>query len=320
MSAPVESTEGTVERPVWIHLVDPTEAELRDAVPADLHASAFARMLAPPDPDREARPKLNAHGDHVAGVLVVAVDVPHQDDQPPEPGVYFQEIHVVVEATRIVTVCKTPALGVPFDMAEVQRVCQRTNSLAGASLFHIVDEVAEKYLELVDALNKEIDDLEDVVGIESSEYIREHLSALRHDVLRIRRVLTPTRDAARHVLDNRVELASVELFPREVELQFADAYDKMLRAVDSLDLSRDLIAGVRDYHQAQVANDQNEVMKRLTAIASMLLLPTFIVGLYGQNLHGGPEFAWAQGYWFSWGLILVTTVLQVVYFRRKQWI
>ena len=187
-------------------------------------------------------------------------------------------------------------------------------------MFHIVDEVAEKYLDLVDALNDEINQLEDQVGVKSSEYIRDNLSALRHDVLRIRRALTPTRDAARHVLDNRVELAGVELFPREVELQFADAYDKLLRAVDSLDLSRDLIAGVRDYHQAQVANDQNEVMKRLTAIASMLLLPTFIVGLYGQNLHGGPEFAWAQGYWFSWGLILVTTVLQVVYFRRKHWI
>ena len=51
------------------------------------------------------------------------------------------------------------------------------------------------------------------------------------------------------------------------------------------DTIRDLLAGVRDYHQAQVANDQNEVMKRLTVIASVLLVPTFIVGLYGQNLR-----------------------------------
>ena len=42
--------------------------------------------------------------------------------------------------------------------------------------------------------------------------------------------------------------------------------------------------GIRDYHQAKVANDQNEVMKRLTAIASILLVPTLIVGVYGQNL------------------------------------
>jgi len=29
----------------------------------------------------------------------------------------------------------------------------------------------------------------------------------------------------------------------------------------------------------KIANDQKEVMKRLTVIASLLLLPTFIVGL-----------------------------------------
>ena len=51
------------------------------------------------------------------------------------------------------------------------------------------------------------------------------------------------------------------------------------------------VGGVRDYFQSKIANDQNEVMKRLTAVASILLLPTFIVGLYGQNFHHIPELA-----------------------------
>ena len=82
----------------------------------------------------------------------------------------------------------------------------------------------------------------------------------------------------------------------------------------------DLIVGVRDYHQSKISNDQNEVMKRLTVIASILLLPTFIVGLYGQNFKHIPELGWAQGYGFSWALIAVTTALQLWYFRRKDWI
>ncbi len=110
------------------------------------------------------------------------------------------------------------------------------------------------------------------------------------------------------------------MFPRDVELHFADAYDKLLRATDGLDLARDLLSGVRDFHQAQVANDQNEVMKRLTVVASVLLLPTFIVGLYGQNVKGSPELHWAHGYAFSWAVIIATTIAQLVYFRRKKWI
>lgn len=140
-------------------------------------------------------------------------------------------------------------------------------------------------------------------------------------MLHIRRVLGPTRDTARSILDNRLELdGDLKMFPRDVEIHFADTYDKLLRATDGLDLARDLLAGVRDYHQAEVANDQNEVMKRLTVVASVLLLPTFIVGLYGQNLKGVPEFGFRYGYAWSWGAIVLTTIAQLVWFRRKRWI
>jgi len=133
--------------------------------------------------------------------------------------------------------------------------------------------------------------------------------------------------AQRKYLDEFWEGADVELdgepglFPRDVEIHFADAYDKLLRAADGLELSRDLVAGVRDYHQAKIANDQNEVVKRLTAIASILLVPTFIVGLYGQNfIRSMPELRWRFGYEWSWGLIIVTTIAQIVYFRKKRWL
>ena len=69
-----------------------------------------------------------------------------------------------------------------------------------------------------------------------------------------------------------------------------------------------------------VAQDQNEIVKRLTAVASVLLVPTFIVGLYGQNFRDMPEYHWRFGYAWSWGLIIVSTVAQLIYFRRKGWL
>jgi magnesium transporter len=104
-----------------------------------------------------------------------------------------------------------------------------------------------------------------------------------------------------------------------VEVAFNAAYDKFLRASDGLDLARDLLAGVRDYSQAKIANDQNEVMKVLTVIASIVLLPTFIVGVYGQNFDHMPELHWRFGYAYSWGLIAVLTLVQLWFFRRKRW-
>ena len=164
------------------------------------------------------------------------------------------------------------------------------------------------------------------IGIAStvapSDVTRNRLSELRHDLLHIRRTLAPTRDAVRRVVDNVIEVREgEEVFPHQVEIAFNGAYDKLLRAYDGLELSRDLIASVRDYLQAKIANDQNEVMKTLTVIASLLLLPTFIVGLYGQNFqHHFPELHWQYGYLWSWFLIVATTCLQLWFFRRKKWI
>lgn len=258
---------------------------------------------------------MESHGNHVFGVLVVPVLVPG------DRSIRFQEIDVLVTRERLVTVRKTPPDGAAFSCDDVRPVALTSGAASGMCLYMLVDEVAERFLSLVDGFDDDIDDLEDTVETRDRATIRERISQLRHDILHVRRVLAPTRDAARAVLDNRVDLdGDDELFPREVEIHFADAYDKLLRATDGLDLSRDLLAGVRDYHQAQVANDQNDVMKRLTVIASILLVPTFIVGLYGMNLRGVPEFRLKYGYAFVWSLIIVTTILQLIYFRRKKWI
>jgi len=183
--------------------------------------------------------------------------------------------------------------------------------------YHVVDEVAEGFLDMIDDVHEEIDELEDNVDAWSNDVIRRRLSDLRHDMLHIRRALAPTRDAVRRVIDDRVELDDEELFPHEVELHFGDAFDKLLRSSEGLETARDLIGGVRDYHQSKVANDQNEVMKRLTLVASIFLPPTFIVGLYGQNFDVIPELHWMQGYGFSWALILISTIGQLIYFKRR---
>lgn len=294
----------------WIDLLDPDPAALAAALPYELHPSARERLLNPTEHSDERRPRLQQHDHYVFGVLVVPLLVGTE--------LSFQEIDLIVDRERIVVVRRTTSGVPPFDVDPVRRIAGTASP--GGALYLLVDEVAEQFLSLVDCIDGAIDDLEDHVEEWDGAAIRDRVSDLRHDILRARRVLTPTRDLARSVLDDRVDLpGEPPLFPREVEIHFADAYDKLLRATDGLELSRDLLAGVRDYHQTQIATEQNEVVKRLTAIASLVLLPTFIVGLYGQNLRI-PEFDWVHGYAWSWALIVVTTIAQLIYFRRKKWI
>jgi magnesium transporter len=299
----------------WIDLLDPTADDLREKAPRELEETAIEQLLAPPQHEDEPRPTLQGHGDYVFGVFLIAVAVPEQDT------VYYQEIDLVITHDTLLTVRKTPPGGKPAcDLALVRKAAKPDDS-AGLLAYRLLDDIAERYLDLVDSLDDEIDELEDVVEAQQADVTRARISALRHDLLHIRRTLSPMRDAVRRVIDGTVEVEEgPEVFPHEVEVAFNAAYDKFLRASDGLDLARDLLAGVRDYALAKIANDQNEVMKRLTAIASLLLLPTFIVGLYGQNFRDIPELRWRFGYGYVWGLIIVTTALQLWWFRRKRWI
>jgi magnesium transporter len=297
----------------WVDLLDPSPDELRARLPTGVQDSAIGLLLA--TAQREPRPTLQGHGTYVFGVFLVAVSVPDEN------RVYYQEVDVVLTGDQLLTVSKTPPGEKPYDPRPAQDACHPTDS-AGMMLYRLVDDIAERYLDLIDDLDAEIDELEDVVESSSAAHIRARVSTLRHDLLHIRRTLAPTRDAIRRIVDNVVEVEDgPEVFPHDVEVAFNGAYDKLLRAFDGLELSRDLIASVRDYLQAKIANDQNEVTKTLTVIASLLLVPTFIVGLYGQNFqHHFPELHWQFGYLFSWALIVGTTVLQLWFFRKKRWI
>ncbi|MCW2784914.1 MAG: hypothetical protein JWP74_1431 [Marmoricola sp.] len=297
----------------WIDLLDPTAEELSRHVPDSIHARAMEQLLAPSTHDDEPRAKLEGHGDYIFGVLLVAVEVPDED------LVFYQELNIVMTRETLLTIRKTPPGGrAPYDTSPAQLSCRDHDSI-GMVVYHLLDDIAERFLDLVDALTDEIEELEEGIDQWDADRIRRRISDLRHDMLNIRRTLSPLRDAVRQVVDDRIDFQGDEVFDREVELNFAAVYDKLLRSTDGIDLARDLVAGARDYHQAKVANDQNDVMKVLTVIASVLLLPTFIVGLYGQNFVDIPELHWHYGYAFGWGLIITTTIAQLAFFRWKKW-
>jgi magnesium transporter len=305
----------------WTDLLDPDEDELRRLLPKDVRTEAMRQLLRPSGTGGYVRPTIRGHGTYVFGVLVAAVAVREED------RIFYQEIDFVLTHRRIVTVRKTPPGDKPYDPAQVREVCEahRGEVAPGTIAYYLLDDIAERYIDFLDDVHDEIDELEEHVDDWPQDRTRKRISELRHDLLHIRKTLAPTRDAVREVVDGRVDLQgralfTREVFPREVKQQFGPVYDKLLRAAEAIDYARELLTAVRDYQQSRISMDQNEVTKRLTAIAAIVLVPTFIVGLYGQNFDNIPELKWGFGYWWSWVLILGVTVVQFIYFRRKQWL
>ncbi len=302
----------------WIDLLDPTADELRAKAPKELEETALEQLLAPPQHEDEPRPTLQGHGDYVFGVFLIAVAVRKEN------RVYYQEIDVVLTHDTLLTVRKAPPEGRPACDVEVVKKSVKHDDSAGMMAYRLIDEIAERYLTLVDDLDDEIDELEDEVETQPAAKTRLRIGALRHDLLHIRRTLTPMRDSVRRVIDNTVEVEEgPEVFEHDVEIAFNAAYDKLLRATDGLDLARDLLAGVRDYSQAKIANDQNEVMKRLAVIATVFLPLTFLTGFFGQNFEyltqkvEIPEWTfWVLGVGLEIGAAIGIFILM----KRRRWL
>jgi Mg2+ and Co2+ transporter CorA len=297
----------------WIDLVDPSRDEILQATSrSELPSGIVDRIASPADADRVPMPLLEAHGNCVVAVLAYPMSAPGTE------RARYLELDIVARTETFVTIRKTSASGA---LAPVDGVAARADAHGSAGvLFHAaVDDATDAFLALVDDLYEAIDDLEQDIELLSGADIRRRIAFVRDELLHARRVSTMTRAIARRILDGRVDVQSSGLFPTRVESRFVDTYETLVRVTEELDVARDLLGGVRDYYQARIAEQQNEVAKTLTVIASLVLVPSLVVGFFGQNFAGEfHAFYWSLS--VSLGLIVASTVVQLVLFRRRRWV
>ncbi|MCW4026371.1 MAG: magnesium and cobalt transport protein CorA, partial [Candidatus Bathyarchaeota archaeon] len=101
--------------------------------------------------------------------------------------------------------------------------------------------------------------------------------------------------------------------------EFRILYNDIVQLIDTCDTQRDVTTGVIDIYLSSVSNLTNDVVKKLTVIASFVLVPTLISGIYGMNFRIMPEIPWAYGYPFALGLMVFSVVAMWVYFKKAKW-
>jgi magnesium transporter len=296
----------------WIDLVDPTRDEILHSVATALDPDAVEILATPQVAGRVVRPSLEAHG----GYALVVLAYPRLD--PMSGVVEYLELDLVVTPRVLLSVRKSGPRGA---LAPTDAIAARAEAGAppGVLTHAATDDATDTLLDLLDDLYGQIDELDGDIENLSGPDVRRRVAGLRHELLVARRTASATRGIARRIADGRVDVGESALFPHDVEALFVDSYDTLVRVTEELDVARDLLAGVREYYQAKVAEQQNDVAKKLTVIASLVLVPSFIVGFYGQNFASDFD----KGFWsvdVSVWLIVATTVAQLVLFRWRRWI
>lgn len=68
-----------------------------------------------------------------------------------------------------------------------------------------------------------------------------------------------------------------------------------------------------------INTEQNDLFKVLTIASVVGIPPTFVASMYGMNFHNIPEYAWAYGYQWGLGLIVLSTIVPILWFKWRGW-
>jgi magnesium transporter len=236
-----------------------------------------------------------------------------------------QEIHAVAAATSLITL----RYGTPFDLTPVadrwRRVSEPAGTDGGSLLAMVLDEIVDSYFDTVDAFEEAADALEERVFTPGeppnereagrlNEILQRDVHHLRGELTKFRREILPYGEI------RGLAQRAPSFVPAEAVAEFRDLGDAVLRVVELIDNARDQLTSTFEAVLAQVSNQLNITMKKLSAWAAILLVPTLIAGIYGMNFDQMPELRWRLGY--PGALLSMGAAAGILYvvFKRRNWL
>jgi magnesium transporter len=306
---PVEKVSDYLADPacvVWVDLCAPDRAEL-DLIADELQLHHLALEDAVQGAER---PKLDRYDTHL---FLTAYEV---DLDLATGRLSNDPIAAFVTRQALVTVRTS-------DSFEIDHVLRRWDTSADlakygvAFLLHgLLDHVVDSYFDAVQALDDEIEGLEDMLFDDRPhpQEVQRRSFELRKSLVLLRRVVLPMREVVNSLMRRDLKVVDDAMAP-----YYQDVYDHVLRATEWTDSLRDLVTTILETNLTIQGNRLNSIMKKVTSWAAIIAVPTAVTGFYGQNVPY-PGFSNAGGFWTSTGLIVVLSLGLYLAFRRRDWI
>ena len=265
---PAEARDGrSVGAFTWVDLGGPVAPDL----------AAVATELGLPD----AAVELLRHGSRQAALevlgdlLLVAVRSAHwlEDQQVVATG----EVRLVVGPGWVVSVD-----GGMGELAQVRQDAEGDPVLLrhgpGAVLLTVVDRACRSYGPVLHGLGEAIEDVEEVVFSPGRATPTERIYNLFRQVLALQRASAPLAEAVER-------LAGEPLAPLDGHLRerFRGVRAHLRHVVTSVDALAALLTNVLQANLTQVSVRQNDDMRRISAWAAIIAVPTLVAGVYGMN-------------------------------------
>jgi magnesium transporter len=290
---------------VWIGIHEPAAGDLdRLATLFGLHELAVEDAQ-----NAHQRPKIEDYDE--AFFIVLKTAHYHEDREV----VHFGEIHIFAGSGYVITVRHGPG----SELASArQRLEARPDLLrlgAASAVWAVLDKVVDDYIPVADAIEDDIEEVETDVFDDDVPAPTARIYNLKREVVEFHRAVWPLLRPLEDLEQRRYERV-----PHELRSYFRDVADHARRVDEQVMSQRELLNSVLQANLALVSVNQNVVVKKISAVAGIIAVPTFIASVYGMNFDNMPELHWHYGYALALTLMAVCVVALVTFFRRIDWI
>ncbi len=196
-------------------------------------------------------------------------------------------------------------------------ISQRRDELSRGTdflLYRIFNHLTEDYFDLIGRIDERIESVEEEVIWRPGRQMLHLIFVLRQDLTALLRIAGPLREILHQIADRDYPFVKPEH-----QLYFRDIYNSLIFVHEMVETQRDLTSGALEAYLSSISNNLNEVMKRLTLIATVFMPLTFVVGLWGMNFQLLP-FDSSVVMWGTMVVIILLPLAMLGWFRAKGWV
>ncbi|AZP16976.1 magnesium/cobalt transporter CorA [Streptomyces aquilus] len=297
---------------VWLGLHEPTDQEFAGIAELfELHPLAVEDAI-----EAHQRPKLERYDETLFAVFKTVCYVEHEELTATSEVVNTGEIMVFVGEDFVITVRHGMHGSLGPLREELEADPQQLAKGPAAVLHAIADHVVDDYLNVTDAVQADIDQVEtDVFSPDGARTDPGRIYQLKRELLELKRAVVPLTRPIEELSTRPIRVVS-----SEIQAYFRDVSDHLLRAKEQIAAFDELLNSILQAHLAQVTVAQNEDMRKITAWAAIVAVPTMVCGVYGMNFDHMPELRWTFGYPMVLGVISVACLVLYRGFRRNGWL
>ena len=178
---------------------------------------------------------------------------------------------------------------------------------------HVLVGVTKEFSVKLDKIGDNIEKIENKVFRNSSEDDIKNLFNLKKQLLYFRKSM-----AGNEQVVDRID--QLKYFSKYSHDHFRALHVEITQVNGILEIYRERLVEAMNIYMGSLSNKLNDIMKGFTVIATLLLLPTLISGVWGMNFAEIPWFENQYGFYYPIVLMFVSMVLLLWFFKRKSWI